>query len=452
MLNQSRASREGTKAADPYPGSNEMSGQTEVERLTSDDYAAQPVHSTPAFVKAEERDDLQDYHCASRTSSVMHSKRLSASNSLDVLQGRHERQPEGEDVDANQSGAQLQTMMVTQVEQFHELDDSIRKDTIKKPDQQDRSSRKPEVAPHTPSEVTKIEQFVNESVDYTDMSCQWLPSNSLINRRNSRYRRKFDASPAQLIVASQIAAGASESGAAGRGDGAFDQNDVLKLDGPSRQSEKASRMGGAGAIGQDMFARYAQEISNMNARDQERKKSASVASNKSMKISLSKVKLHGEKEALKSKEAVAEALNTSQKRIIKLRRTSKQDLLKLGPTPQSNREHRIGAQQPSTTITTRSVNNLIRFNDQPTPQEMSTYGLPVKANVNLNLIKMIVSKSSHSLAVPNSSTPAGSGGLSSLQADQVPQDVEKFNSAIILQNASKKAKKERAKHDYIEDQ
>ena len=58
-----------------------------------------------------------------------------------------------------------------------------------------------------------------------------------------------------------------------------------------------------------------------------------MQSNKSMKISLSKVRLPGEREALNSMENAKEALNTSQKRVIKLRRTSKTDLFKLGPTP-----------------------------------------------------------------------------------------------------------------------
>ena len=46
-----------------------------------------------------------------------------------------------------------------------------------------------------PNEVTQIETLMemNQSVDYNDSHSNWVQAHNLLNRRESRYRRKLDS-------------------------------------------------------------------------------------------------------------------------------------------------------------------------------------------------------------------------------------------------------------------
>ena len=209
MINHNKALK-GKQREQPlshYSGACEIASQTKVEVLSQGDYSdGQAVQSTPALATVEAKDDLQDYHQQSKTSSRHHSRRISASNSLDVL---HNRQSQSGA--SNQQSEQLQTVVQqTQVQQFRELEDILNESMTKTIDHQSKNEKKPEMETNAPNEVTKIETFMNESVDYTDQSCNWLPTQNLLNRRNSRYRRKFDVTPSQLVITSQREAGGAE--------------------------------------------------------------------------------------------------------------------------------------------------------------------------------------------------------------------------------------------------
>ena len=124
MINHSKALK-GKHKEQPlnhYSGASEVASQTKVEVLSQGDYSdVQAVQSTPALATVEAKDDLQDYHQQSKTSSVHHSRRISASNSLDVL---HNRQSQSSA--SNQQTGQLHTMaQQTQVQQFRELEDIL---------------------------------------------------------------------------------------------------------------------------------------------------------------------------------------------------------------------------------------------------------------------------------------------------------------------------------------
>ena len=109
MINHNKALK-GKQREQPlnhYSGACEIASQTKVEVLSQGDYSdGQAVQSTPALATVEAKDDLQDYHQQSKTSSRHHSRRISASNSLNV---QHNRQSQSGA--SNQQSGQLQTVV-----------------------------------------------------------------------------------------------------------------------------------------------------------------------------------------------------------------------------------------------------------------------------------------------------------------------------------------------------
>ena len=116
-----------------------------------------------------------------------------------------------------------------------------------------------------------------------------------------------------------------------------------------------------------------------------------------LKISLSKVRLHGSTEKLGSIHDAKRALNDSGSKVLKLKSLSR-DKNNNSATPlRMERQRRIGEiSAPAIKISSVKNKNRKAF---PAAVDGSTYGLPVKAEVDLDIIRMIASKSSQNLAV-----------------------------------------------------
>ena len=129
---------------------------------------------------------------------------------------------------------------------------------------------------------------------------------------------------------------------------------------------------------------------------EESKDKKSSSSISTLKISLSKVRLHGSTEKLGSINDAKRALNDSGSKVLKLKSLSR-DKNNNSATPLiMERQRRIG-EISAPAIKISSAKNKKR-RDFPAV-DGSTYGLPVKAEVDLDIIRMIASKSSQNLAV-----------------------------------------------------
>ena len=123
-----------------------------------------------------------------------------------------------------------------------------------------------------------------------------------------------------------------------------------------------------------------------------------------MKISLSKVRLHGSTEKLGSVNDAKRALNDSSvsTKVLKLKSLSRdtKNNIKNSATPLVMERQRRGIGEISApAIKISSVKNKNRKAFPINGNDVSTYGLPVKAEVDLNIIRLIASKSSQNLAV-----------------------------------------------------
>ena len=210
----------------------------------------------------------------SKTSSVMHSKRLSASSSVDVLNPV---------ISSSTKIEQFDDMKIDQSMEFHNK-------TFDDKESLTLNVSKFQIM-EEPNEVTQIETLMemNQSVDYNDSHSNWVQAHNLLNRRESRYRRKLDS-------------------------------DTVEKD----EDGKATKKNSSSSLDQQLkVGRYLNQATTLSQKPVcgFEQKSGSVNSHKSLKISFSKVKLHGENSTLGSMEKARNSLDTSSKRVIKLRRT-----------------------------------------------------------------------------------------------------------------------------------
>jgi hypothetical protein len=108
-----------------------------------------------------------------------------------------------------------------------------------------------------------------------------------------------------------------------------------------------------------------------------------------MRISLSKIRLNGSKTALGSIHTVNQVMGVSSQKEIK---PAPAKIIRLGKAPDSIRYRPIGGEVPQVSL--RSHVNLPKYN---LGNSESFYGMPIKADVNLDAIRLIASRSVRTL-------------------------------------------------------